>query len=229
MRMSELSMVAGMPVATIKYYLREGLVPAGSSLTATSSSYNGAHVERLQLIRALVEGAGLSIAQVRRVAQTLDNPPDSWHDMLGTAQGILCGPADQGLETASADRLLARLGWAVGDCSPARADLARALADLDAAGLEVSAEDLDGYAAAARSAATIDVASLPTDSRDAALRQAIIGTALLDPVLVALRRLAQEHVSTQTFGDKRTSRGRAQPRHPRRPRASEAVAQPGND
>ena len=205
MRMSELSIVAGMPVATIKYYLREGLVPAGTSITATSSSYDGGHVERLQLIRALVDCAGLSIAQVRRVAQTLDNPPERWHDMLGTAHGVLCGPADEGLETASADRLLGRLRWAVGDCSPARADLARGLAGLDAAGMEVSAEDLDGYAAAARSAATIDVASLPTDSPDAALRQAIIGTALLDPVLVALRRLAQEHISSQTFGRKRTS------------------------
>ena len=97
--------------------------------SATSSSYDGAHVERLWLIRALVEGAGLSIA-----------------------------------------------------------------------GLEVGGQDLDDYAAAAQAAATIDVASLPKDSPEAALRHAIIGTALLDPVLVALRRLAQEHVSSQTFG-----------------------------
>ena len=223
MRMSDLSTATGMPVATIKYYLREGLLPAGASLSATSSSYDGAHVERLALIRALVEGAGLSIAQVRRVAQTLDNPPDTWHDMLGTAHGVLCGPADKGLETASVDTLLNRLGWAVGDCSPARADLARALAGLEGAGMAVSAHDLDGYAAAAKSAATIDVASLPKDSPDAALRHAIVGTVLLDPVLVALRRLAQEHVSSQTLGRKRLSRRqRRAPVHPE-------VAEAGND
>ncbi|MDQ5841349.1 MAG: hypothetical protein M3537_09460, partial [Chloroflexota bacterium] len=145
-------------------------------------------------------------AQVRRVAQTLDSPPDTWHDMLGTAQGVLCGPPDTSLETASADTLLERLGWAVGDCSPARADLARALARLETGGIQVSAQDLDGYAAAAQAAATIDVASLPTDTPEAALRRVIVGTALLDHVLIALRRLAQEHVSSRTFAGKRTSR-----------------------
>ena len=204
MKMSELSNAAGVSVATVKYYLR-GLLPAGSLVTATSSSYDGTHIARLQLIRALVEGAGLSIAQVRRVAQTLDNPPDSWHDLLGTAQGVLCGPPDEALDTASADTLLRQVGWVVGACSPARADLARALARLDLGGIDVSARDLEGYAAAAQSAATIDVASLPTDTPEAALRQAIIGTALLDNVLIALRRLAQEHVSSLTFARTHTS------------------------
>ena len=205
MRMSELSIVAGMPVATIKYYLREALLPVGAAVSATSSSYDGAHVERLQLIRALVEGAGLSIAQVARVTQTLDDPPDSWHDLLGTAQGVLCGSPDDGLEMAPTDRLIRRLRWAVGECSPARADLARALANLHAGGIEVSVKNLDGYAAAAKAVAAIDVASLPTDSPEAALRHAIVGTVLLDHVLIALRRLAQEHVSSRTFARKRTS------------------------
>jgi len=204
--MSELSSVTGVPVATVKYYLREGLLPAGTPASATSASYDGTHVERLMLIRALVEGAGLSIAQVRRVAQTLDDPPDTWHNMLGTAHGVLCGPLDDDLETAEADIMLRRLEWDVGDHSPARADLARALARLRAGGIEVSAQDLDGYAAAAQAAATIDVASLPTDTPESALRRAIVGTALMDNVLITLRRLAQEHVSSRTLARKPTSR-----------------------
>lgn len=205
MRLSELSKAAGVSVATVKYYLREGLLPAGAPVTATSSTYDERHVERLRLIRALVKGAGLPLAQVRRVVQTLDNPPDTWHDLLGTAQGVLCGPLDITLQTASADTLIRRLGWAVESRSPARADLARALARLEAGGVEVRTQDLDGYAAAARAAATIDIASLPTDSPEAALRQAIVGTVLTDDVLVALRRLAQEDVSSRTFARKRTS------------------------
>jgi len=78
MRMSELSGATGIPVATVKYYLREGLLPAGTPISATSAVYDGTHVERLRLIRALIEGAALSIAQVRRVTQTLDNPPDTF-------------------------------------------------------------------------------------------------------------------------------------------------------
>jgi DNA-binding transcriptional MerR regulator len=205
MRMSELSGATGIPVATVKYYLREGLLPAGTPISATSAVYDGTHVERLRLIRALIEGAALSIAQVRRVTQTLDNPPDTWHGMLGTAQSVLCGPADEGVETAPADALLRRLGWAVGECSPARADLARALARLDAGGISVSPQDLDGYAASAQAAAVIDVAALPTDTPEAALRRAVVGTVLLDNVLIALRRLAQEDVSARTFAGRRTS------------------------
>jgi len=205
MRMSELARATGIPVATVKYYLREGLLPAGTPVSATSALYEDTHVERLRLIRALIEGAGLSIAQVRRVTQTLDNPPDTWHDMLGTAQGVLCGPPDENLETASADALLGRLGWAVSECSPARADLARALARLEDGGICVSKVDLDGYAAAAEAAAVIDVAALPTDSPEAALRRAVVGTVLLDNVLIALRRLAQEDVSARTFARRPTS------------------------
>jgi DNA-binding transcriptional MerR regulator len=202
--MSELSGATGIPVATVKYYLREGLLPAGTPVSATAASYDATHLERLRLIRALVEGAGLSIAKVRRVTQTLDSPPDTWHNMLGTAQGVLCGPPDEGLETTSADALLRRLGWAVSESSPARADLARALARLDGGGISVSTQDLDGYAAAAQAAAVIDVAALP-DTPEAALRQAIVGTVLLDTVLIALRRLAQEHVSARTFARRQTS------------------------
>lgn len=205
MKLSELSSATGVPVATIKYYLREGLLRPGTPVSATSSSYDGTHVERLSLIRALVEGAGLSITQVGRVAQTLDHPPDTWHDLLGTAQGVLCGPADESLQTTSADALLQRLGWAVGDCSPARGDLERALARLDRGGVDVSAQALDDYAAAAWAVATIDVATLPTDTPQAALRRAIVGTALLDNVLMALRLLAQEDVSSRTFADRQTT------------------------
>src|SRR4051794_30992013 len=55
MRISELSQVSGVPVATIKYYLHEGLLPAGIPTSATSASYDERHVDRLNLIRALVD------------------------------------------------------------------------------------------------------------------------------------------------------------------------------
>ena len=35
MQISELSSRAGIPLATVKYYLREGLVPPGRRITAT--------------------------------------------------------------------------------------------------------------------------------------------------------------------------------------------------
>src|SRR5215218_9481436 len=95
MRISELSRVSGVPVATIKYYLREGLLPAGVPTSATSADYDERHVDRLSLIRALVDVGRLPIARVREVVTALDQPPTSWHDLLGAAHGAL-PPAGDG-------------------------------------------------------------------------------------------------------------------------------------
>src|SRR4051794_8074570 len=89
MRISELSRVSGVPVATIKYYLREGLLPAGIPTSATSASYDERHVDRLNLIRALVDVGRVPIARVREVVTALEQPPTSWHDLLGAAHGAL--------------------------------------------------------------------------------------------------------------------------------------------
>ena len=37
MRISELARRSGLPVATVKYYLREGLLPAGEPTAATQA------------------------------------------------------------------------------------------------------------------------------------------------------------------------------------------------
>src|SRR3954447_3217506 len=89
MRISERSRVSGVPVATIKYYLREGLLPAGIPTSATSASYDERHVDRLNLIRALVDVGRVPIARVREVVTALEQPPTSWHDLLGAAPGAL--------------------------------------------------------------------------------------------------------------------------------------------
>src|SRR4051794_30292921 len=89
MRISELSRVSGVPVATIKYYLREGLLPAGIPTSATSAAYDERHVDRLNLIRALVDVGRVPIARVREVVTALEQPPTSWHDLLGAAHGAL--------------------------------------------------------------------------------------------------------------------------------------------
>ena len=67
MRFAELCAATDVPSATVKYYLREGLLPAGERVSATRAQYGPEHVERLRLIRALVDGAQLSIDGVRRI------------------------------------------------------------------------------------------------------------------------------------------------------------------
>ena len=66
MRISELSRRSGVPVATIKYYVREGLLPAGEPTAINQALYDERHLARIELIRALREGADLSIATIAR-------------------------------------------------------------------------------------------------------------------------------------------------------------------
>ncbi|MDQ4008931.1 MAG: MerR family transcriptional regulator, partial [Actinomycetota bacterium] len=64
MQMSELARAGGVPVATVKYYLRERLLPPGVATSATRSTYDEGHLLRLRLIRALVEVGQLRLDAV---------------------------------------------------------------------------------------------------------------------------------------------------------------------
>jgi len=78
--MAELSRSSGVPVATIKYYLREGLLPPGEATSATRAEYDETHLRRLQLIRALVEIGEVPVAAIditarNRFSGTRMSPP----------------------------------------------------------------------------------------------------------------------------------------------------------
>ena len=75
MRISDLAAAAGVPVGTIKFYLRQGLLPAGELTSPTQAQYDESHLGRLRLVRALVEVAGLSLTEVLAVVTVLDGPP----------------------------------------------------------------------------------------------------------------------------------------------------------
>ena len=85
MRIAELSRKAGVSLPTIKFYLREGLLPAGELTSRNQASYDERHVRRLRLIRALVDIAHVPIATLRTVLQELDQPEPELHHVLGKA------------------------------------------------------------------------------------------------------------------------------------------------
>lgn len=199
MRISELARRGGVSTATVKYYLREGLVPPGRLTSATQAQYDESHVERLRLSRALL-ASGLSVATAREVLGHLDSPADGPLDLLAAVQTTLTpveGPVDRERVTA----LLERWGWNTEAAldGPVAA-LARALDVAEAAGLPVTPELLDGYAAAARSVAELEVDGVPTTSPQDAVQYVVLGTILMEPVLLALRRLAQADASARRFG-----------------------------
>ena len=199
MWMSELAAASGLPVATVKFYLREGLLPPGEATGATRARYDETHVKRLRLIRALTEVGGLRLDAVRAVLEALDDEGRSFHQAMGSVHHRLSrGTGDPSpAALAQVDALVERRGWRLYEPNPHRLDLARALDAL--AGLDHPAGDelLDDYADAAQAVAERDVAAVGRDDRVTGAEHAVIGTLLLEPVLLLLRRMAQEDASAR--------------------------------
>jgi DNA-binding transcriptional MerR regulator len=198
MRISELSRATGVPIATIKYYLREGLLPAGEATAANQARYDDRHRHRLRLIRTLREVGGLGIDTIRAVLDAVDDEGRSLHQVLGVAHRALA-PAPATADPVAqedVDELLDHLGWRIGPGSPDRVTLAAALTSLRQLGWEVEASTFVPHARAADELAEVEVGSMAgARSRTAAVEHAVIGTVVYGTALAALRRLAHEHRS----------------------------------
>jgi DNA-binding transcriptional MerR regulator len=210
MRVSELSRRSRVPIPTIKFYLREGLLPPGDSMGPRQAEYSPEHLRRLRLIRALSEAGGLKLQQVRAVLRAIDDQKLPIHRLLGVAHHALGPPSDQSepppdvVEArAEVDRFLARLGWRVSEEAPARRALADALVTLRRMGRDADARVFERYARVADRVAAREVASVAdAGSRAETVEQAVVGTVAFEVALVALRRLAQEHHSALRFSAK---------------------------
>ncbi|MBB2890829.1 MerR family transcriptional regulator [Flexivirga oryzae] len=200
MRISELSTRTQVPVATLKYYLREGLLPAGTATSRTQASYDAGHVDRVRLIRALLESGGLSIARVRQVLAALDGPEVGRHHLLGVAQQAITPPLPEHPDpewTRIATQFVEQRGWCIPPDEPLLVLLGEQLRLAVAAGVESADETLlSRYADVADRLAEIDVDSVPA-APERALRQVAVGTLLTDPMILTLRRLAQQALSSE--------------------------------
>ncbi len=216
MLMAELSRGSGVPVATIKYYLREGLLPPGTATSATRAEYGEGHLRRLRLIRALLEIGEIPVAAIGHILAVVDDESASLHVMLGAVQYALRphparpagAGADQDWQAASreADALIAGLGWTVAESAPARTLLVAALAALRRTEEAPPGPSLRDYAEAMTALAAAEVASLGPGAREdggsrvALAESAVVGMVLRERILLALHRLAQEDASSRHFG-----------------------------
>jgi DNA-binding transcriptional MerR regulator len=201
LRISALAAQTEIPVATIKFYLRENLLHEGVRTAATQAQYDETHVARLRLIRALLGPGGLSVAAAQRVIQTIEEPPESVHELLGVAASAVAPPAKDADERPRVRELISRLGLEIdekGYSSCAAAD--DALRALDEAGFELPAGALEFYLDQMRQIAQFEIDNVPTDSPTAAVRYVVLGTVLIEPLLLALRRLAEQEASARRFG-----------------------------
>ncbi|MGX9900680.1 MerR family transcriptional regulator [Arthrobacter sp. SA17] len=187
----------------MKYYLREGLLLRGRR-RATTAQYEEHHVRRLALICALTDVAGLSVAKTKVVLGLIASPPADLYTTLGQAVGALPPYIDDDVEDHPRARTaIEKLGWIYDPSYPAVAQLERALAAAESVGMPMSDERLAGYGEHVRAIAQIDVAQVRSGDAKAAIQYAVLGTALYEPILGALRRLAHQDVSSSEFGGRR--------------------------
>ncbi|MFI6596695.1 MerR family transcriptional regulator [Nonomuraea sp. NPDC050536] len=208
--MAELSEETGIPIPTIKYYMREGLVAPGRPTGRNQADYDDGHVRRLKLVRALAEYGDLSIAVIRELVGHLDNPEMSLYHLMGEAQSTVTqrrdvrpGPHVTEAERAVAE-MVARRGWKGAVPSSAYRTVVGLLATLDEIGRQDMIDALDGYAEAAERIAETDMRVLgdPSD-RERAVEIVVIGTAVGDTLIAALRRMAQASVAAPLYAEDR--------------------------
>lgn len=232
MRISELVERSGVPLPTVKYYLREGLLHGGRPTSATSADYDESHLRRLALVRALIDLAGLPLARVRDVLALVEHPQGEPYEIAGQAVAALppYPPVEETpAQRAARDHPLARaaieqLGWTWDPRFAGVGQLERALAAVRDAGIPMTGERLAAYGPALHAIAETDIALGPDDPADY-LAYAVLGTALYEPVVLALRRLAHQDVSARAEG--RPARGAAP--GGRSPSTAGAVPAPSED
>ena len=209
MRISELARAAGLSVATVKYYLREGLLPAGQLVSATQAEYGEAHLARLRLLRILREVGRVPVGRLRDVVAATEDETRSLHQVLeAAARALTPAPTPtpgQAQARDAADAIIADAGWTgVAADAPDRANLASALAAAMASGTHPGdPEIIRCYVEAADTIGRLEVADLRGDQPRAALvEQMVVGQVVFGEILAILRRLSEEHYSARRFGQR---------------------------
>jgi DNA-binding transcriptional MerR regulator len=212
MRLAELSERSGVSTATIKYYLREGLLAPGHQVNATTAEYDESHLRRLRLVRALIQVGRVPVATAKEVLRHVGDESLGRTIRLGAAlwalpQGPEPDEQDPAVTAArhEVDKLLQGLGWEtareLASLSPVHRSLVTAVAALIRLGYPWDAELMAPYAELMRQVAQRDLDFLETHgSEEEKVETAVAAAVLFEPVLRALHRLAQEEESARRYG-----------------------------
>lgn len=206
MRISELAEQSGVTVATIKYYLREGLLPPGSKVGERRAEYGDRHLARLRLLRVLREVGDVPVADLKEIVAAVQDESLSMHQTYGAAYDALSRKS----EAVSAEmRVLAqqvvqRAGWThVRPDSPALDHLAGLLRVLIDFGAMFDMNYAATYLGLIDALAAYEVGRLGIaerlEDRDAVVQYMVVGEVVGGQLLLSLRRIAHEHHSALRF------------------------------
>ncbi len=214
MKISELSAETGVSVPSIKYYLREGLLPAGVAVATNQADYGEAHIRRLRLIRALIDVGELPVASVRNVLAAVDSERTSLHDAFGSVMHSL----DAGSHVVDADvdaavvevrRWIRHRKWAVEATAPATRMLAELIVTLRRFGFPAQMNEFDRYADQIFPSCEFGVEyARAMPDRTVAVETMVVGTVVYERAFAEIRRLALEAASARAHVRARATRPR---------------------
>lgn len=218
MKLAELSRRSRISAATIKYYLREGMLQPGTKVRARLSEYDESHLRRLDLIDALIHIVGLSISQVKTILAAVDDPDMSLGDVLTRATVALPSygnrarrysedekkarkDEDEEGEAAREERLeeirkdLKAIGFDDLPDLPYVHQLEDAIDAARNAGIPWGRDELARFADLARQIAKVDFSLVPWPNQRDAITVSVLGMVMTEPILVGLRRLSHQQLS----------------------------------
>ncbi|KEP38808.1 MerR family transcriptional regulator [Mycobacterium kansasii] len=208
MRISELAEQSGATVATIKYYLREGLLPPGSKVGERRAEYGDRHVARLRLLRVLREIGKVSVSDLKEIVAAVEDESLSMHQTYGAAYDALARTsADVSAEMRTlAQHVVRQAGWThVRPDSPALDHLAGLLEVLIELGAMFDMDYAAEYLGLIDALAAYEVSRLGkaerAEDRDAVVQYMVVGQAVGGQLLLSLRRIGHEHHSALRFLD----------------------------
>ena len=214
MRMSELSTSSGATVPTLKFYLREHLLHAGRRTSPNQSQYDDSNVQRVRLLRALLDVGGLTVARASEFIAAVDDGTMPLSSIFGVAQRAVTLPisadTDTDTDTGTAalptegDRLISELcairEWNVYPNNPGLTLAARVLDTYASLGQQRLHAVLGQYAEAADLVAAADLAAVASAPDQVEMTNVVgVGTVLGDALFAGLRRIAQEAESFRRF------------------------------
>ncbi|MFI5845710.1 MerR family transcriptional regulator [Catenuloplanes sp. NPDC051500] len=205
MRISELSRRTGTPVGTIKFYLRERLLPPGQPTNRNQASYGERHVNRLRLIRTLTVMAGLDLSSVRLLLNSIEDGRLPLPDLYRVMEAAVAaddqetdGPEADAART-DVDALVHRMGWSLEADALPRKHLVEVLAALKRLGSTCEIDFFMPYAEAADGLAQGELDFVPAAPTSGERAAAVVRGLMFEVALTAMGRMARDHHAALRF------------------------------
>ncbi len=199
MRISELATRSGVPVATIKTTCARRCCPRGSARRHAGRLRLRRTLQRLGVIRALVD-AGVGISGVRKVVAVLEEPPENPYDLLGAANAAVTRRFGRS-RPHGGNVLLERMGGSVdSSSSPTRSPRSPTLSRPSTApASRCRSRSWTLISSTSARSPRPKLAATPETSIEDAVPYVVLGTALVEPLILALRRVAEQVAASIAF------------------------------